>query len=252
MNSKEGIMYKPLKMVLVFLVCFLISGAFTTVSADVTIMPVSPGGPANCVPFGGALTYGPYMGFIYQNVPAFNINPGDILAFDLGAPNDVPIQYDIALAPTTVNGGTVQSGSFVQVVSNTQTPANPTGDSTVGNFELQFTAEASFSFPGGGLIIRFSNPGGAYASDNNCTQVLVYTDSSDSSGYFVQRFYGDANGVSPWSNSYTDHIAGFQVLNRQTTSTSVPTMSEWGMIIFMVFAGLGAISYIRRQRRIIN
>jgi hypothetical protein len=26
-------------------------------------------------------------------------------------------------------------------------------------------------------------------------------------------------------------------------------MNEWGMIIFMVLAGLGAIYYIRRQRR---
>jgi hypothetical protein len=29
----------------------------------------------------------------------------------------------------------------------------------------------------------------------------------------------------------------------------VPTMTEWGMIIFMVFAGLGAVYYLRRQRR---
>jgi hypothetical protein len=28
----------------------------------------------------------------------------------------------------------------------------------------------------------------------------------------------------------------------------VPTMTEWGMIIFMVFAGLGAIYYLRKQR----
>ena len=30
---------------------------------------------------------------------------------------------------------------------------------------------------------------------------------------------------------------------------AVPTMSEWGMIIFMVLAGLGAVYYMRRQRR---
>jgi hypothetical protein len=31
--------------------------------------------------------------------------------------------------------------------------------------------------------------------------------------------------------------------------TSVPTMTEWGMIIFMVLAGLGSVYYLRRQRR---
>ncbi len=30
---------------------------------------------------------------------------------------------------------------------------------------------------------------------------------------------------------------------------SVPTMNEWGMIIFMIFAGLGAFYYLRRQRK---
>jgi hypothetical protein len=36
----------------------------------------------------------------------------------------------------------------------------------------------------------------------------------------------------------------------QSTVSAVPTMTEWGMIIFMVLAGLGAVYYMRRQRRI--
>ena len=36
------------------------------------------------------------------------------------------------------------------------------------------------------------------------------------------------------------------------TPTAVPTMTEWGMIIFMVLAGLGAVYYMRRQRRANN
>jgi hypothetical protein len=39
---------------------------------------------------------------------------------------------------------------------------------------------------------------------------------------------------------------GFTNLNG---SMAIPTMSEWGMIIFMVFAGLGAVYYLRRQKR---
>lgn len=30
---------------------------------------------------------------------------------------------------------------------------------------------------------------------------------------------------------------------------SVPTLNEWGMIIFMVLAGLGSVFYIRRNYR---
>ena len=30
---------------------------------------------------------------------------------------------------------------------------------------------------------------------------------------------------------------------------SIPTMTEWGMIIFVVLAGLGAVYYLKRQRR---
>ncbi len=29
---------------------------------------------------------------------------------------------------------------------------------------------------------------------------------------------------------------------------AIPTMTEWGMIIFMVLAGIGSIFYLRRQR----
>ena len=32
-------------------------------------------------------------------------------------------------------------------------------------------------------------------------------------------------------------------------ATSVPTMTEWGMIIFIVLAGIGSVYYLRRQRR---
>lgn len=30
----------------------------------------------------------------------------------------------------------------------------------------------------------------------------------------------------------------------------IPTLTEWGMIIFMIFAGLGSVYYLRRQRRV--
>ena len=35
----------------------------------------------------------------------------------------------------------------------------------------------------------------------------------------------------------------------QATQVSVPTMTEWGMIIFIALAGLGSVYYLRRQTR---
>jgi hypothetical protein len=37
-----------------------------------------------------------------------------------------------------------------------------------------------------------------------------------------------------------------------TGSTSIPTMTEWGIIVFMLLAGLGSIYYLRRQKRANN
>ena len=120
--------------------------------------------------------------------------------------NDYDIQLQIEMVSTTTNGGTTPNGAYTTVVSNTSTPENPRGDTIVGNFELRFTAEQAFDFPGGGLIIRFSNPSAAYALDESCSQVLVNYTSSDSSGYFVQKFYKDTL-IDP------GNIGGFQITN---------------------------------------
>ena len=37
-----------------------------------------------------------------------------------------------------------------------------------------------------------------------------------------------------------------------TVTTSVPTLNEWGVIIFMVLAGLGSVYYLRKQKRAIS
>jgi glucose/arabinose dehydrogenase len=45
-----------------------------------------------------------------------------------------------------------------------------------------------------------------------------------------------------------DEPLGVAVFQLQQQATSVPTMNEWGMIIFMILAGVGALYYLRRQR----
>jgi hypothetical protein len=187
---------------------------------DLTIAPEDPG-VSNCWPFGlGDLSgeWTPYFAFFYKNIPQFKLKKGDRLAFDLGRRNEEDpssdIEMDIAMAPTTTNGGHEESRPFKQVVSNRHTPRNPRGDEVVGNFELSFkaTPKKTFKFPGGGLIIRFSNPSAAYSADDTCDPVLVGTSGSDPSGFFVGRTDPpDEDGVAPWDVPQSGDTGGFRI-----------------------------------------
>jgi hypothetical protein len=162
-------------------------------------VPIVPANPAslpvvNCIPFGDTLSY-QFTGFIYRNVPAFELQAGDTFAFDLGSVNDVDIRRNIYFAVANINpaaGGNpqgVRALSWTKVTSETQTPLTPRGDSIKGNYELTYTADAPFSFPGGGFIVGFGGtPPGTYV-DGGCHQVLVSTTYADPSGNFHRRFY---------------------------------------------------------------
>ncbi|MCG7853629.1 MAG: IPTL-CTERM sorting domain-containing protein, partial [Methanosarcinaceae archaeon] len=50
------------------------------------------------------------------------------------------------------------------------------------------------------------------------------------------------------SSAPEDGLSGIQ-LQTSSASTSIPTMTQWGMIVFVVLAGLGAVYYMRRQKR---
>jgi Beta-propeller repeat len=55
---------------------------------------------------------------------------------------------------------------------------------------------------------------------------------------------GPTSPLNPYSGDYD-----IFVLKMSSFSTDIPTMNEWGMIIFMALAGLGSAYYLRRQRR---
>jgi hypothetical protein len=200
---------------LVATAAFLLAGQAAISAADasrtVTVAPSAPS-TGNCFPF-GASYWTPYFGFVYKNLPPFQLKAGDTLAFDTGEPSsDADAEMQIDLASTTANGDDTPALPYTAVVRNTQTPANPRGDSTAGNFELRYTLEAPFSFPGGGLIILFSNPSATYAMNGtNCEGALVHADGSDPSGYFLERFYNESDGVPPYDNPDPASIGGFQL-----------------------------------------
>jgi len=190
-------------------------------STTVNVNPADAPDEGNEFPFGRGDSW-PQMGFVYKNIPPFNLKTGDTVAFDLGAQNNVDIQLRIDMAATTVNGGDIP-GAYTTVVNNTQVPLNPRGNTVTGDYELQFTAQAPFSFPGGGLIIRFSNPGGAYATDIQQDPTLLnLANNTDSSGFFVKRFYHDADGLPPYDSSDTSAIGGFRLTLLDATTTPTP------------------------------
>jgi hypothetical protein len=175
----------------------------------VNVVPSSPK-VGNCVPFANNVDFG-FSGFIYRNVPAFTIQQGVLIAFDLSGTNDVDVRRDIYLSHTDVNpvpgNGNVRAVAWTKVVSDAQVPENPRGNTTVGDYELRYRAEQAFTFAGGGLAVGFGgSPPGAYR-DTGCEQVGVHTSSTDTSNTFYGRF---------WSKPDRDT----SVLNRGTFSNT--------------------------------
>ncbi|HET8539503.1 MAG TPA: PKD domain-containing protein, partial [Anaeromyxobacter sp.] len=173
------------------------------VANGVNIVPLTYQSPivGNCIPFGDNVSYG-FTGFIYRNIPPFELRPGDKIRFDLGSVNGVDVRRTIFFARANVNParytyptgqGVRADGGWTQVVSETQTPANPRGNFEVGDFELTYTAEASFSFPGGGLIVGFQGAPPATYFDGGCDQVLSRTVYDDASNLFYTRFFWKAD-----------------------------------------------------------
>jgi hypothetical protein len=191
-------------------------GSAPAEAATMTIAPSAPESGTNTYPFGWT-GWTPNLLFVYKNIPAFSLRTGDTISFDLQGTNNVPIQLAIALAPTAANGGDAPATAFTQVVPSTQVPANPTGNTVGGDYELTFTSQAPFSFPGGGMVMRFSNPAGAFASDSTPSGVFVNSlgASSDPSGYFVERINQEPDGEYPWptgpSSINFSNIAGFRM-----------------------------------------
>ena len=200
----------PKNLLAALLVALIVLPGTQAMAQDIITIQGTNAGIGNCIPFGNGASYD-ITGHIYQNVPAFEMSPGDEIAFDLAVPNDVDISLNISLATTTVNGGNEPTAAgFTQIVTD-GTPAVPRGDSTQGNFELAFTVDAPFSFPGGGLVIRYEATG-AFASDSTCDQPMVHSNGGDPSGFFRSRFYYDSDGVFPWEGGEdTSSIAHFQL-----------------------------------------
>jgi hypothetical protein len=168
----------------------------------VDLVPVVTNGLSSltCIPFGDNVHFG-FTGMIYRNVPPFRMRRGDGIAFDLAAPTGEDARREIWFAVAAHNpqellyGGrrvpNVWTLGWLKVVSDSQVPRNPRGNGVIGDYELEYRAEADFDFPGGGLIVGFSgSPPGGYA-DPGCDRdrVGVTTYIGDQSRLFYARFF---------------------------------------------------------------
>jgi len=193
----------------------------------------------NCIPFGCPDSYGPHMGFVYKDIAAFSLNAGDIIAFDTGEVHGNELRFDLSLAATTVNGGEIAAGPFTMVSS---LGLGHYGDNIVGNYDLAFVANSSFSFAGGGLIVNFENTNGA-VDDQLGTQNLVY---SLDNPYTVRRYF---SGLSVGDMSNANFFDGTEVVGNMriiTDVTPVPEPETYAMML----AGLGMLGFMARRRKL--
>ncbi len=170
----------------------------------------------NCIPFGCAGSYGPFMTNVYKDISAFSLNSGDTISFDLSGVNDVDIIFDIFLASTTINGGiTADVDGFTQVVFNGN---GGKGTAIQGDYELLYTIGNSWDFSGGGLMIAFS-PKGVTATDT--TWSTGFYGNNNASGKHVGQFY---NGASAGAGTYrTSEIPNFQLTINEQVSVPEPS-----------------------------
>ena len=208
---------------------------FTAVAADpppsIAIVPLSPTGVGNCIPFGqnnnyfgtGSDVSHKFQGFIYRDVPAFVLRPGDKIAFDLGSLNDVDVRRSIFLSATNANpalsASTASQGikavAWTKVVDESATPLNPKGNTISGDYELVYTAIARFEFAGGGLAIGFQGSPPASYVDGGCEQVLVLASYQDASNRFYRRFYDEPDQSTDILDDHSginyESIGGFKI-----------------------------------------
>jgi hypothetical protein len=175
----------------------------------------------------------------------------------LTAPAAVPPPTGVALSkaffPTTIISGGVSlltitlSNNNVGPVALTSNLVDtlPIGMTTVGTATttcgvgVPSVSANSVTLPTGSTI-----PGGA-APGGSCIVMVNVT--AAGTGSFPNTVNGLTttapipNNAAPAGATLTGALA--------TAATGVPTLNEWGVIIFMLLAGLGSIYYLRRQRR---
>ena len=211
-------------------------------------LPLTITGPPddvrNCIPFGCP---GPdFTGFIYRALPAFSVKPGDSIAFDTLAPNNVELRFDIYIAPADPDFPLVPLGFqdagkgfadlYTKIVDG-NAGHDQFGNAVDGDFDLAYRLNAGFDFDGGGLIILLRAVGvtagdlGVMDGDGKLIPPTEFnlraSDRSAGAGptdYFVGRFYGDTNGLPEYEDVHPAFVdfCGSEYPSPLPVANSVP------------------------------
>ncbi|MCX5884271.1 MAG: IPTL-CTERM sorting domain-containing protein [Deltaproteobacteria bacterium] len=190
-----------------------LTGAVTLDSSSITVCSLTPtpGAPTLSKAFNPA-----------------TINAGGVstLTITLSNPNTSLATLSVPLIDTLPPGVVIAS--------------TPNANSTCGGM----TASAG----GNTVTLTGSIPAGSGSTAGTCQATVNVT--SASAGTYINTLVAGALQTNHGSNT-VGAIATLTVVPpiTPTTATTVPTLSEWGMIIFMVFGGFMSIYYLRRQRR---
>jgi uncharacterized protein (TIGR03382 family) len=158
------------------------------------------------------------MGFVYRNVEPFELAVGDTIAFDLQLPDIISDlgfrpQLDIALAHASdpmvpFKPDKLMATSDFTIVGH-GARASAAGNHIVRDYDLVYTADAPFSFPGGGLIIRVTNPREPLASkfEGDCVQAITADVGPTGTNRLVGTFQVQV-GEYPWTSETTTTTPG--------------------------------------------
>jgi hypothetical protein len=158
-------------------------------------------------------------------------NGNRVLISDEG-PNDVTcsIYQDVVIPAGTPASLTLAAGVVFDSTS--------AGDSTVS---------VDVTTPGGTPIANLYSRSSFQGNDALADRPSVNLDAYAGQTVRIIATVGVPSDSFDWTGLLLDNVR----LDANTgAAASVPTMNEWGMIIFMVLAGLGAVYYMKRCRKI--
>jgi hypothetical protein len=149
------------------------------------------------------------------------------------------------LPPTTLSRpGPLPGGTVGAPISDTKTLSSSDGTSPTGEITFRLYAPNDTDCTGAWLSqsIRTVTGIGDYSSD-------PYTPLTAGTYRWIATYSGDGSNA-PSATLCRDPNESVIVTAQVTPGpTAVPTLNEWGVIIFMLLVGLMSIYYLRRQRQ---
>jgi hypothetical protein len=155
--------------------------------------------------------------------------------------NDAIYHFGINLTPSSTTTTTVNcTPDPVAINHGTTCTATVTDTALSGATAPTGTVTFSTDSSGGFTPANTCTLGSPTSNSSSCS--VTYTPTSESTHIISGSYSGSTAHASSSTTTETD-------FDLTVNPISVPTINQWGMIIFMIFAGLVAGYYLRKYRR---